>query len=90
MEAIAMSGKAVLERFIQKNPLAVMTKCVVGMLMDERVDDVFQQNRSRQYDDTIKFSTVAMSMAEIALGTVPNRNQAYRKYKNELQASTVA
>jgi len=85
-----MSGKAVLERFIKKNPLAVMTRCIVGALMGDEVDEVFDQHRSRQYDDTIKFSTVAMSMAEIALGTVDNRHQAYRAYKKELGTSAVA
>lgn len=90
MEALAMTEKVVLNRFIQKNPLAVMTRTIVGSLVNEELDKVFEQNRSRQYDDTIKFSTVAMSMAEIALGTMSNRNQAYRKYKDELQASRVA
>jgi hypothetical protein len=85
-----MSGKDVLDRFIQKNPLAVLTRCIVGTLMGEELDDVFEQNRCRQYDDTIKFSTVALSMAEIALGTVKNRNQAYFKYQEELQTSVVA
>jgi hypothetical protein len=90
MEAFAMSGKAILDRFIQKNPLAVMTRCIMGTLMGEELDEVFDQSRSRQYDDTIKFSTVALSMAEIALGMVKNRNQAYLKYRAELQASSVA
>ena len=85
-----MSGKTVLDRFIQKNPLAVMTRSIVGALMGDELDEVFDQNRSRQYNDTIKFSTVAMSMAEIALGTVKNRNQAYFKYQEELQTSVVA
>lgn len=85
-----MSGKTVLDRFICRNPLAVMTRCIVGTLMGDELDEVFDQNRSRQYNDTIKFSTVAMSMAEIALGTVKNRNQAYLKYKEELQTSVVA
>ena len=85
-----MSGKSVMDRFIQKNPLAVMTRCIAKSLMGEKLDQVFEQNRSQQYDDTIKFSTVAISMAEIALGTVENRNQAYRKYKEELQTSVVA
>lgn len=85
-----MSGKTVLDRFIQKDPLAVMTRCIVGALMGEELDEVFDQNRSRQYNDTIKFSTVALCMAEIALGTVKNRNQAYLKYKKELQTSLVA
>lgn len=85
-----MFAKAVLERFIEKNPLAVITRSIVGCLMGEDLDEVFQQNRSRQYGESIKFSTVAMSMGEIALGTVKNRNQAYRKYREELQASVVA
>ncbi len=85
-----MSGKALMDRFVQKNPLAVMTRCVAQALMGEQLDQVFQQNRSQQYDDTIKFSTVAVSMAEITLGTVENRNQAYRKYKDQLRTSAVA
>ncbi len=85
-----MPGKSIMDRFVQKNPLAVMTRCVAQSLTGEALDGVFQQNRSQQYDDTIKFSTVAVSMAEIALGTVENRNQAYRKYKDELQTSAVA
>ncbi len=85
-----MSGKTVLDRFIDKNPLAVMTRCIVGTLMGDELDEVFDQNRSRQYSDTIKFSTVAMCMAEIALGTVKNRNQAYVKYKKELRTSVEA
>jgi len=85
-----MSGKAVLERFIQKNPLAVMTRCIVDVLLGDELDEVFEQHRTRQYDETIRFSTVASSMAEIALGTVPNRNQAFLKYQEKLQASRVA
>jgi hypothetical protein len=90
MEVLPMSGKTVLDRFVQKNPLAVMTRCIVGALMSDKLDEVFEQNRSQQYYDTIRFSTVAMSMAEIALGTIENRNQAYRKYQEELRASRVA
>lgn len=85
-----MSGKALLDRFIEKYPLAVMTRGIVGQLTGEELDQVFQHHRSRQYDETIKFSTVAAAMGEIALGTVPNRNQAYRKYQKELQVSAPA
>lgn len=85
-----MSGKSIMDRFIRKNPLTVMTRSIAQSLMSEKLDQVFEENRSQQYDDTIKFSTVAMSMAEITLGTVENRNQAYRKYKEELRTSAVA
>jgi hypothetical protein len=85
-----MSGKATLERFVSKHPLAVMSRCVIEALFDERLDQVFEEQRGRQYEDTIKFSVIARSMAEIALGTVENRNQAYRKFQEELQASKEA
>lgn len=65
-----MSWNALMDWFIQKNSLAFMTRCIVGMLMGEQLEEVFQLNRSRQFDDTFRFSTVAVSMAEIALGTV--------------------
>jgi Transposase DDE domain len=63
---------------------------VAGSLLGEELDAVFEQHRSRQYEGTIKFSTAAISMAEIALGTVENCNQAYRKYQQELRASKAA
>ena len=87
---VATSGKAMLDRFIDKNPLTVMTRTVVGWMMGEELDGVFEESRSRQYDDTIKFSTLAMSMAEIVLETVDNRNQAYKKYKEELNVTVEA
>lgn len=85
-----MSAKDVLERFIDKNPLAVMTRAVAGALLGDHLDEVFEQHRSRQYKGTIKFSTVAIAMAEIALGTVKNCNQAYHRYQEELQTSKEA
>jgi hypothetical protein len=85
-----MSGKELLDRFIDKYPLAVMTRGIVNQLTGEELDEVFQDHRSRQYDETIKFSTVAAAMGQIALGTIPNRNQAYRKYQEELQTSVTA
>lgn len=85
-----MSVKELLDRFIEKHPLAVLTRGVIGRLMDDQLGEVFQDHRSRQYNDTIKFSTVATAMGEIALGTIANRNQAYRNYREELRTSATA
>lgn len=85
-----MSAQAMLDRFIAKHPLAVMTRTILGEMIDERLDELFDQHRGRQYDGTIKFSVLAMSVAEIALGTIANRHQAYRQYAAELQASQAA
>lgn len=80
----------VLDRFIQKNPLAVMVRCLSGQLMCEELDQVFQQQRSQCYEGQLKFSALAASVAEIALGTVENPNQAYNAYREELRVSKTA
>lgn len=86
-----MAGKPMLERFIQQCPFSVMTRAIIGAMMDsETFDQIFRDNRSRQYDGTIKFSALAITMAEIALGTTRNRNQAYAKYKDQIGATKEA
>lgn len=85
-----MSNQVVLDRFIEKNPLTVMTRAIMGAVLTDELDEIFEQNRDLQYDDTIQFSTLAISIAEIALGTVKNRNQAYRKYQQQLNVAKSA
>lgn len=83
-------GSVVLQRFVQKNPLSVMVRCLSGQVMCEDLDRVFEQHRSQCYEDQLKFSALAASVAEIALGTVENPNQAYIAYRHELQVSRTA
>ena len=85
-----MSGTKTLNKFINKNPLAVMTRCIMGAVIGSEFDELFEQHRSHQYDDTIKFSTLGLAIGEIALGTLENRNQAYLKYQEELAVSSQA
>ena len=40
-----MSSKAMLDRFIEKHPLAVMTRCIAGALNVKELDEVFEQHR---------------------------------------------
>ena len=79
-----------LNKFIKKNPLAVMTRCIMGAVIGSEFDELFAEHRSQQYDDTIKFSTLGLAIGEIALGTLENRNQAYVKYQEELAVSSQA
>jgi hypothetical protein len=90
-EADSMTGKAMLERFIEDNPLSVMTRAVIGGMIDsETFDQIFDDNRERQYDRSIPFSSLALSMSEIALGTKKNRNQAYIQHREKIGASKEA
>ncbi len=38
-----MSARARLERFIEKHPLAVMTRTILGVALDEPVDQLFDE-----------------------------------------------
>jgi len=82
-----MSAKGNLERFVEKAPLAVMTRCIVGEVINERFEEVFETSRGRNYDRNIPFSVLAKAVGEIALGLESNRNQAYKKHKDELKSS---
>ena len=44
-----MSRTSIMDRFIEKHPLAVMTRCIAGTLSANELDEVFEQNRGRQY-----------------------------------------
>lgn len=83
-------GRIVLDRFIHKNPLAVMVRCLSGHLMCEELDEVFHQQRTYCYEDQLKFSVLATTVAEIALGTIQNPNQAYDAYKEDIRVSKTA
>jgi len=85
-----MKNSKVMERFVESRPLCVMTRCILGHLMTEDLDGVFAQCRRRQYEGDIKFSALAVSVADVALSFCENFNQAYKKHKEELAASVVA
>lgn len=85
-----MSEATILERFIQTRPLCVMTRCILGHLLSQELDEVFAQTRQRQYQGAIKFSALAASVADVALNFCPSFNQAYRQHQEHLAASLVA
>src|SRR3569832_1748090 len=76
----SMSAQAMLDRFIDKHPLAVMTRAILAQVVDERLDELFEQHRGRQYDGTIKFSTLALSGAGGARAAGPGRDRAGGQY----------
>ena len=85
-----MTTQDVLDRFVDKCPLAVMARSIIEALLGDQLNEVFERNRSRQYDHIIPFSVLAMSMAEIVIGATPNRHQAYVKFKEEIRVSVIA
>jgi len=85
-----MAISEVMQRFVRDKPLCVMTRCILGHLMTSELDRIFAESRERQYEREIKFSALAMSVADVALGFCENPNQSYKKHKEEIGASAVA
>ena len=85
-----MSMDVVLQRLIRLRPLAVLTRCVMQSVLNDELDEVFEEHRSRQYSRDILFSHLARTMADVVLGFADSPNQAYKKHREALQASSAA
>lgn len=85
-----MSDKDVLDRFIAKQPLTVITRCVVDSMITNELNAVFYGARSRQYEREQKFDAVALAVADIAMGFVKNPRQAFELHKERLGVSLTA
>lgn len=81
-----MNDTKVLERFLAARPLSVPTRCILGHPMSADLDGVFAQCRQRQYEGEIKFSALAVSVADVALNFCASFNQAYQKHQEALAA----
>ncbi|MGB6042574.1 MAG: transposase [Pirellulales bacterium] len=79
-----MSNQEMMRKFIDKAPFAVMTRLATGAVIAEELDQVFQDHRQQQYERNVKFSAVAMAVADVALNFSENFNQAYKVHRQQL------
>lgn len=71
---------ALLERFAQTCPLAVMARITLERLLDPAwVDQVFAEHRQRQYQKELAFSAIVDVTSVVALGLRPSLHAAFRK-----------
>lgn len=79
-----------LERFIQKAPVAVLTQaCLRRVLADDAVNKIFENHARRQYTKELAFSTLIQLMAKVTFGTYPSVHAAYR-FTEDLPVSITA
>jgi hypothetical protein len=82
-----MDGQSVLQRFIKKRPLAVMTRVIVGEVLDDDLEAVFDLHRGRNYTREMLFSNLCLALADVVLEFSPSPNQAYIEHKESLAVS---
>ena len=79
-----MNNQDVLQKFIAKTPFAVMTRIAAQAVIAEELDQVFEEHREFQYEKNVKFSAVAMAVADVAMNFSENFNQAYKAHRKQL------
>lgn len=73
-----------LTKFIRKCPFAVMTRVLCEAFIARELDGVFAESRERQYESTLKFSALALSVADVTLKFCDNLHQAYKQHHEQL------
>ncbi len=76
-----------LEKFVQKCPFAVMTRVLAEDFIGNHLDDVFDEHREYQYESKLKFSALALAVADVTLNFCENLNQAYKQHRGQLRVA---
>ena len=82
-----MSLDKLVETFSAKCPFAVLTQIVIRGVLQDDLNEVFEANRSQQYEREVAFADIAIAVAQVALGFSENFNQAYKAHKQDLGVS---
>jgi IS4 transposase len=86
-----MVPEAILDRFVERCPAVVMVRATLERLLrPERLDQVFEDVRRRQYSKQLLFSQVVAVMAAVATRTHASVHSAYLAVKDRLGVSAAA
>lgn len=79
----------VFEPFLQKRPVCVMARAVLENLLDpQRLDELFERSRQRQYQKELLFSALVELMSAVTLKIQPSVHAAYQS--SDLKVSVSA
>ncbi len=86
-----MLPTAILDRFIAKCPAAVMVRATLERLLrPERLDQIFEDTRQRQYSKKLLFSQLVAVMTAVATRARDSVHAAYLALEDRLGASPAA
>lgn len=86
-----MLPETVLDRFVEKCPAAVMVRAALEHLMrPERLDQIFEAARQRQYQKQLLFSQLVAVMSAVATRQQQSVHASYLAAKDQLGVSPAA
>ena len=78
----------ILDRFEQKSPFAVLVRVILQRLLPpEKLDKLFVDTATKQYERELLFSTLMMLMLEVVLRCSPSLNHSYTRHQDEVGVS---
>lgn len=81
----------VFERFASYSPVSVMMRgLLTHALPAKRIDELFRQHASRQYEDELLFSTCVEILSLAVSGARKSVNAAYRASRGEIEVSVTS
>lgn len=63
-----MSADTTLDRFVHSRILAVLTRLILGEIVSDDLDEVFESSRVRGYQRDLLHSQLAIAISEVVLG----------------------
>lgn len=86
-----MLPSAILDRFVERCPAVVMVRATLERLLrPERLDQIFEDAKRRQYSKQLLFSQIVAVMAAVATRTRTSVHAAYLAMKDQLGVSPAA
>jgi hypothetical protein len=82
-----MDASTLLKKYLTKCPFAVLTQAAVRGVIADEFDDLFEENRSQQYEGVMTFSAMATAVADVVLRFAENFRQGYVSHKEKLKVS---
>ena len=86
-----MLDQSVLDRFVESCPAAVMIRATLeNLLPPERLDQIFEDHRARQYQQDVFFSDLVALMSAVATRTHASVHKSYLASQRKLNVSPEA
>jgi len=81
----------IFERFAEASPITVMLRATLErMFSAEKLDELFEANREKQYTRELLFSTVVAIMSLVVCNIRPSISAAYKAFSQQIGVSRVA
>jgi Transposase DDE domain len=82
---------SIFERFIEASPVTVMLRATLERIFStEKLDELFEATREKQYTQELLFSTVVGIMSLVVCNIRPSISAAYKAFSQQIGVSRVA